>query len=381
MFEAKQTQQEPEIQNPTKTTNSTNIMSQSESKITNFTFGVEIEFILAYRWPADDDRYNDEIEDDMRNTYIRKPLIQAGLQVHNNEIDVSDDPDFCYTKWWVKTDDTVEATQEDLDRIGGRFANGVKADDFDDLSYTDVELVSPVMTFSAEAMREVQTAVETICKQSVFAPRSAALHVHIGNGGTYFELPFLKNLAVLTSCFEQQWNQAIPPHFLNDQSCQLPRYLFFAKDYHREAMAKMIFALPDVGALIRRFHVHPALHGTDYCFWDACFRDQAINFLNQTEFAGYNDKKTVEFRQQAGTVDPFEVLRWIVTVGAIAAIANEYPPGFFWEVIRKHVQPTGKDDWTFSLLELFGDFDVDWLSKLWEQGGLYVHEENFPSQC
>ena len=62
----------------------------------------------------------------------------------------------------------------------------------------------------------------------------------------------------------------------------------------------------------------------------------------------------------------------------MVGIANEYPPEVFRDVIRKHYQADGKENWTFSLLELFKDFGVEWLNELWD-GQLYVHDEYKPS--
>ena len=67
------------------------------------------------------------------------------------------------------------------------------------------------------------------------------------------------------------------------------------------------------------------------------------------------------------------------TVGAVASIANDHPPEDFRDVIQRHYGVDGKDDWTFSLLDLFGDFHIKWLGRLWE-GQLYVHEECRPTQ-
>ena len=352
-----------------------------DPKLTNFTFGVEIEFILPYQPPDDDDpRFEDEIEDELHDLCIRKPLERAGLQVHSNEVDVSDETELLYSKWSVQCDGSVKFTQEDFDRIDGTFANGVKVNDIDDLNYVSVELISPVLTYSAEAMREVHIAVETICKLPIVVPRSAGLHVHIGNGNARLPLLMLKNLAVLTSCFEQQWNQATPPHRLNNPHCHLPRHAFFAKDYDRVATAKAIYELPDIDSLVRKFHVPPMQIGLKDPYLHVWSRNKAIDYLNQVFWVESDEKKTVEFRQQAGTVDPFEVLRWIVTVGTMAAIANEHEPEFFWKVIQKHVRPNGTDDLTFSLLELFKDFDVEWLGRLWEHGRLYIHDEYCPNR-
>ena len=351
------------------------------SKLQNFTFGVEIEFILAFEYPYDDERYQyeDEIEDEMHNVHIRKPLELAGLQVHINDVDVTDDPELRYSKWTVKTDDTVKATQEDFDRINGTFANGVKKTDFKDFEYVSCEVISPILRYSAQAMREVQTAVETICKQSVFAPRSAGLHVHIGNGNHDLPLTFLKNLAILTTCFEQQWNQATPSHRLNNPHCQLPRTSFMPERCSRKMMAETIYGMPDRETLFQMLHVPPDKLKLGDPYYQTWHRNKAINYSNLAQWAEGYCKKTIEFRQQAGTVDSFEVLRWIVTVGAMAGIANEYPPQVFRDVIQRHYRANGKEDWTFSLLELFGDFDVEWLTRFWE-GQLYVHEEYSPNQ-
>ena len=352
-------------------------MAKMENKLENVTFGVEIEFILAYR-SDEQDRYQDEIEEEVHNM-IRRSLELAGLQVHSNDVDVTDDPELKYVKWTVKGDDSLFATQQDLDCIDGIFANGVKAENPNGYAYLEVEVVSPVLTFCVEAMREVQMAMEAICTHSVFAPRSAGLHVHIGNGHDDIPLPFLKDLAVLTTCFEQQWNQAIPPHRLNNLECELPRNSFTPEYYNRQVMANAIYDMPDRETLIQMLHVPPEGFRLGDPHHEYLDRKKAINYSNLSLWADDDGKRTIEFRQQAGTVDTRQVLRWIITVGAMVGIANEYPPEVFRSIIQKHRRADGKDDWAFSLLELFKDFNVNSLIGLWE-GHLYVHDEYNPDQ-
>ena len=174
-------------------------------------------------------------------------------------------------------------------------------------------------------------------------PDSAGLHVQIGDGTRGFSLPLLRNLAVLTSCFEQQWNQVHPPHRLFSAHCRLPSDLFQLEEKDRRSMARTLYSLKSIDELIDKMHMPRAYHDLPTRLTCYLERGGVVNFLNLKTMFGEPIKRTVEFRQQVGTMDEFESLRWIVTAGAAVKVTDG-PSGVFWDVIQSHVQENGDDD-------------------------------------
>ena len=330
------------------------------------TFGLELEFILAHSEPP----FSDESQ---RNTCILQPLRAAGLRAIDSfhaYTSVDDGTGMLpYNAWRVDSDSSVAATDEDYEEIQYTYANGVREERREKHGGgTSVEVASRVLALTVDGLKEVERAVEVIRTACTFAPRSAGLHVHVGDGERGFSLPVLQNLVVLMACFEQQFDQAVPLHRVGMQYCEsMQRSMFFPADRKRRAMADATYQTVSVGDLVAKVHVlrHDYEFGDEYD-WEPC-RYRAVNLMNLDEY--YNSsrvKRTVEFRQQAGTLDRFQILRWVVTVGALVQIASDFPAGYFLEVIARHTNADGSDDWTFSLLDLFADFGVDFLVPLWQ---------------
>ena len=242
-----------------------------------------------------------------------------------------------------------------------------------EVEYTDVEVVSPVMTLTVECMKEIQLALEVIRKACVLAPKSAGMHVHIGNNSNIgFSLPLVQNLVVLMMCFEEQFNQAVPYHRLFSHYCHLPRCFVPSESRQWRFMAWQIYQMPSIDVLIERYHA-----GEGYNEKRGWSRDLTLNLLNlHPHYNSSGLKKTVEFRQQGSSLGDFEVLRWIVTVAAIVGAAGRWNQDSFWHIFEKHMKDDMTDDWTFSLLDLFDDLEIGRLKSLWVNRGLNVWPEH-----
>ena len=346
------------------------------------TFGVEIECMLAFpRIKSQDDDTDIQIQgttsyrdvEDQRDRYIREPLRQAGLQVSPDLFDYAQ----TFSTWFVKLDGSVHFFESEF-ASPARCSNGYEIENYQDMRYCNVEVVSPILPLTDKGLEQVAIAVRTLQKQRILIPKSAGLHVHVGNGTRGFSLPLLQNLAVLTSCFEEQWNQAHPYDRLFNSHCRLPRESFRAEDRDRRSMAGIFYGLTSIEDLIDKVHLPREKYGLsprpDYYLE----RSRVVNYLNLKENIGGRIKRTVEFRQHAGTVDEFEILRWIATVGASVQAANDLPAEAFWAAIEAHCCESGEDDWTFSLLDVFDDFGVEWLKPLWA-GRLHEHPTIYSS--
>ena len=317
-------------------------MANSTSKIKQLTFGVEIECILAFPHskhqepPPDIQAKKIRTNRDLysqRNKCIREPLRRAGLQVSP----ATEDFARTYRSWFVKADSSVDFTESDFVAAPMRCSNGFAIQRYQDMDYCSVELVSPILPLTIPGLEEVRIAVLTLRKQCILLSNSAALHVHIGDDARGFSLPLLQNLVVLTSCFEQQWNQAHPVARLFSSYCRLPRESFRVQQQrNRRSMAGVIYALTSVGDLIDKMHLPRERYDVRPRPEFYHERGRVVNYLNLRGENGGDVKRTVEFRQHAGTIDEFEILRWIVTVGAVVQLANDLPAEAFLETIDAH---------------------------------------------
>ena len=344
----------------------------SELQLGPLTVGIEVEFILAHP-PLGYTNGKLETAETMRNRYVHEPLRAAGLCVGDQErAEQNWKPTELNRKWLVTDDMSVVVTPADLEAANGTFANGCKLADMGEVEYTDVELVSPVMTLTVECMKEIQLALEVVRRACVLSPKSAGMHVHIGNNGNLgFSLPLVQNLTVLMLCFEQQFNQAVPYHRLFSHYCHLPRCMVPTESRAREHMAWYAYEMQSIDGLIEAHYIKLDENGKP-----AWSRNMTFNLPNLHSQSNTSElKKTVEFRQQGSSLDDFEVLRWVVTVATIVQVAGTRNQEFFSHVIKRHTKDDGEDDWNFSLLDLFDDLGVDFLKPLWENRGLNIWPE------
>ena len=347
----------------------------------NLTFGVELEFLLSYFEEPFPQRITDGIrqgriqEDDIINLRSRESSAQraklvpvlrsAGLAVNNyGEPDYQNFP--AYQKWTVEGDGSVQPDRSMLETMNPQWANGSRTlltpDMRAALRYVDVEIVSPVLTYGNAAFLEVGTAVKAIVSRfPVYVNESAGLHVHVGNQSFGFPLSTLKNLAMLVSCFENQFNQIHPAQRLTNEYCALPRWAFEHNERNPQKMAEIIGEIDSVS----RFQ-----------WWfcaDRGFRDvqnnwRAYNFGNAVMTT--SKKKTIEFRQHRGSLDGQEIQRWILLTCNIVRIAHDTNEGAILQMLRRYSNRTN-----FTILELLRAFGLQNVAMLYE-GHVYHHDPN-----
>ena len=338
------------------------ILEKSKSPKT-LTFGVELEFILAYpRSCSKKDLWA------VRDTYIRQPLLAAGISVSDRtqSIKVAKGKQK-FDMWHVTDDKSVYTTEAQLKAIDYTFANGVRKGSDEKLRYSSVEVISPVLPLTVDSLKEVQRVVSVIRSQRTFTPPSAGLHVHVGYGTRGFSLPVLQNLLVLMTCFEPQLNQAFPEHRQGNFFCaSLQKSMFNPQERARLDMAEEIYMFSTLVGLADKLHIPRRQYnspGVRHWRYDR-FRAVSLQNLHPV-FNPTKKKKTVEFRQHAGTLDAFEILRWIVTVCALVQIAHDSSEEDFLDIIQRHTRPDGTDNEDVGLLEVFESFGIGFLAPLW----------------
>ncbi|MCJ1240017.1 hypothetical protein MMC14_008017 [Varicellaria rhodocarpa] len=323
----------------------------------SITFGIEIEFVLVYLIPEEleIELSNEVVENDVfqqladktdeQYAKVRAALDDAGLEVCPGE---DDD----YRRWVVDIDPSVELDQEEekkvletwTDRSGRTLPPGKRAR----LRHIDVEVISPVLQYSSESFSQVYKAVTAISDLPTLAPKSSALHVHVGNRSFGFPVETVKNVALLASCFEPQFNSLHTPERLSNPFCVLPRFMFETEV--RGNLIKMVETISchkNLNSLKRQLAANPdrLLGPGDR---ELLSRYRCYNFENLKK----SDKRTIEFRQHEGTLAYEEIARWIRFVCNLVNLAHTIELGIVLDVIRQYAQDEDCD--ILSLLTWLG---------------------------
>ena len=317
----------------------------------SLTFGIELEFLLAYlpqAMPASLIKPQEEsgssqeqyeyIERVFHRNTIRTALLKAGL-------DVSTERERNYQKWIVHQDASVTLTDEDLTGKVSLWADGQETELTEEMRghyrYVDVEIISPIFKYDGLtiAFPEIERVVDVITKGfPVITPRTSGLHIHVGNEAKGFPLRTLKNLAILTHCFENRINQIHPACRLQSPYCILPRLAFEPEDRNPQIMAEGIDTLKDIPDFVRFF-------GTERNCRNTTNNYRAYNFGN----LGKNmSKQTIEFRQHKGTLNMDEIQNWVNTTNQLVSLAHNSDSADIVDLVLNKGYDTD-----FTLVDLF----------------------------
>ena len=344
----------------------------------NLTIGVELEFLLTYvRTPELNERLKlypaltvaeTNLEHNRERQKIVDHLRHLGLPV--NDIDSKD-----YAQWTVETDGSVhEPVWDEYDPIGNAnlptrivFANGRHTDLTPGgrrlVRFCPVEMVSPARAFNMAALEEVQTAVRAIVAQfPVFTNESCGLHVHIGNQDKGFPLQTLKNFSTLTTSFERQVNQIHPRDRLDSMFCHLETTAFEPSEREPWRMAFIINELPDIESYIRMFGTmrdDRSIFDHNWCY-------------NVNNLGLQQSKRTIEFRQHTGTLDPHRVILWAIFAASIVSLAHNTESSAFWNLMIEFA-----DDVDFTVLDLLRKLFLIVLADEYE-GRIFQHSIDLP---
>ena len=343
--------------------------SRSSFDQVHLTYGVELEFMIAYSSAeitseavyrkredvlAKQTLAQGKSYEDMNRqlAIIQNEIVREKVRevLKNFQIDLADDaqkskkgPDE-YNGWTVTGDSTVTASKSILDRADFQFLDGSRPQDerhFEEfrqqVEFVDMELISPAWNFidfyvNSEEIRNVIRIIASRFKVFI-PPKTAAFHVHVGNGDAGFSLQQTQNMALLFSTFERQFSQFHPKHRLNNVNCQLPRSLFRPADRGLPGMWDAILNLPrDIHELeVRRGRGNTVLHGDEARLKWLISRLGINRFKKDAETSqaynvgwlmGFDGERarTVEFRQHRGTLHPRMINGWVLTVGAMVQV-------------------------------------------------------------
>ena len=362
-------------------------------------YGIELEFMIAYsvaEVTARPDYQKQETEllhqklaqggsyEDMNDELAnaQKEIIRQQVRkaLKDFRIPLADDPQRSkkgpheYNGWTVTGDGTVTAKKSLLDSPSFQFLDGKRPQDEPDfdafreqVEFVDMELVSPVWRLADlhANSEEIRKVIRVIASRfQVFVPpKTAAFHVHVGNGDAGFSLLQTQNMALLFSTFERQFSQFHAEHRLNSVHCRLPRSLFRPDDRDLPGMWDAILNLPrDKGKLeVRGRDGHNrVLHGDEARLTWLIGRMGINRFKKDARTAqaynfglvlGQDGKraKTIQFRQHQGTLHPKTINGWVLAVCAMVDVCcHATNPAFLDDLLDQR-----EEDLNFPVADLF----------------------------
>ncbi|MCJ1335110.1 hypothetical protein MMC09_000376 [Bachmanniomyces sp. S44760] len=306
------------------------------------TFGVEMEFLVPFdhaRYagsiPEHDHRYKPVGGSKFRNLeyynklkwLVREEII-AVLRAQRFKVnDYRNDNN--YENWTVFSDNSVSAPVDFCGQMTGSLDGEeyLWPEECSALGYADVEVKSRALLYCAESLEEVFSAIHVINENfPTLVNETSGLHVHIGNRTFGFPLQTVKNLAILVSVFENQFNSLHPPERLDNEYCVPPSYSLGAAGGDSWQIANLIDLVDSLEEVVALLGRDPDLD--DYSHY------KCYNF-NNLLFAG-EKKRTIEFRQHEGTMDPGDIVAWISLTASLVSLSHNTFADIILEIVLDH---------------------------------------------
>ncbi|KAE9376847.1 hypothetical protein N431DRAFT_332239 [Stipitochalara longipes BDJ] len=249
--------------------------------------------------------------------HIAKTLVKAGSRAIAQPDMSLDPPDMPLDRWIVTDDSTIQAPPAKGDRK--RYV------------FQKVELISPAFLATKGSLVEIQRTCQLIIRtyRTCGGP-STGLHIHVGNCTRGFDLETLQNVMAILWTFELQL-ATLHPKYRRDNDYCLPlrrssglALQMVAEKINLRNSLEIIYKTTSINNLI---WLMGAADGSGY--------KMCVNIHNLIEpyvdaggvLCGRDDgtKKTIEFRQHEGTLNPEAVYQWCKVCLKIIEFAQECP--------------------------------------------------------
>ncbi|KAL8667548.1 MAG: hypothetical protein Q9168_007236 [Polycauliona sp. 1 TL-2023] len=261
------------------------------------TWGLELELVVRY----DRQRYSQHLPsgegtfwkpdppldlDAKYNHLVRTDMIQAlklaQIPVNGILADLSGPEQF--SRWTVWLDGSIvpNATKMSSKQEGS--------------SYTGVEIKTPIFLYQEKAFSQLIRVMQILSQNfNISVNKTCGLHIHVGNGINGIPFSVVKNLAILATVFERQFNSLHPRHRIHNNYCRPLSQRWNGLDPNLIATEIESFAnIEQLVAKLSAIHGQPEKH-------------HAINFQN---LVGKDGTHTIEFRQHRGTTDTVAMIQW-----------------------------------------------------------------------
>lgn len=307
-------------------TQSSSVLPKAEN---NLTFGVEIEFILATRFSGKPDPHPqdprdvdcDRLSDETAINYdILEKLKAVGIPAIVYGVGLEHEREEFETCWVLKEDASV----------------GPAGFDEGDYQEYGLEMSSPPYYYTESAQNAIITVLKTVRNNyRVRVDNTTGLHVHVGNSYHGLQFPILQKLLAIAYTYEPQILLMFPAERQLSQWCPPLSQSEFVKrnpDLTRAQVLEKILAYTDNSSLLDDFGVQKP--------WGRL----AFNIGN-LETPYESGKRTIEFRQHHGSLDPKAILNWMhVCVKFVEKACLAKDDELFVRLRQDISKPTGLDE-------------------------------------
>jgi hypothetical protein len=272
---------------------------------------------------------------DSAKRHIVKTLTKAGFRAIV-EPDMKNEPEGMPLDRWIVTEDwTIKPPPQDL----GMFK----------YTFVPVEVQSPPYLMSEGSLREVQRCCHLITRTyRTCSPESSGLHVHVGNRTQGFPLQTVQNLMAILFAFEPALDMLYPEHRRYNSWCVplrrnsvLAQRIEYSKIELRDSM-DVIYRTTSINQLIK------LMGACDKSGWKMTINlqhlkesetdEDVFSFVRKDEV-----KRTIEFRQHEGTLDPEAVYHYVKTCVNFVEFAQEVSTPKLREWLRRTIDMKVED--------------------------------------
>lgn len=306
------------------------------------TFGIETEFIVAFKPTNFADRASPELEGSIYNHLITI-LREAGFSV--NPFNAA----FNYSNWTVDIDHSIKA--EPLN---------AHLPEWMDYEFLGVELKTPVFFFRdrAAAFERLAAAFHLIQLQyHVFTNSSCGMHIHVGNRSFGFPRQTLKTFAQMVLVFERQLESLHPLHRINNVHCFAPGSNFPTNDLMTNVSS--IQYARSTAALVHQMSCKPEGYRRGFAYNMSNMRDEEVM-----------PKPTIEFRQHEGTVDVEAIAAWVGLACGLVEVCHRMSRQDAERILMEGIRNR-----SITIVELLNVLGLGDVAAYYSQRGLYEHPQ------
>ncbi|CAG8961363.1 hypothetical protein HYFRA_00013824 [Hymenoscyphus fraxineus] len=341
------------------------------SKVSNkaLTFGVELEFMIA----GLDKEFKDPTPKDPRNVRGKLGSSNPGSGTDENQeiyeeiakilLDNGVDAearDF-FNNMWTLTSQKSWAVDTDTSIV----APNIRGEDDPNSNYHfhRVEICSPILLFTEMSLAAVAEVCGILSSNfRIHLNASCGLHVHIGNGMDGFAVETLRNLMATVFTFEPTIDKIHPANRRNyPRICPMAPGLRFCSRL-RQMQPPEVDSLSEycdrgLDALFGAQSIRDLFELVCYQDRNAAITNRmAYNIINLLEnepgkprivigggeglIGVKNSKKTIEFRQHAGSISPEQVTNWISFCAFLVQFSQSVDETLLRPFLQSHAKST-----------------------------------------
>jgi hypothetical protein len=208
--------------------------------------------------------------------------------------------------------------------------------------WTGVEVKSPALAFNKQSLRAVEQVCRLITKRYIVQVNTTTgLHVHCSAGlETNFRLQTMQNLFAFLYAFEPQLDSIHPPDRQNNNYAHSIRVHSIFTDLWWKQYGQMPTLMQGVLELLKKDDMLELMTAVCYTWKDKSMRYNSFNMfqlLNKKKRGRLwrHHKRTIEFRQHEGTLEPERVVQWVKTVVGIINVVDTTGQDSLKHLLRK----------------------------------------------